>query len=215
MFDSFANTTLQNFNTGYQKLLANHDLSELSLSQLAIISPQGKAFAVSFLWSSDDEEKGQRYLARIEKFGTIVMNSVVPTTVSQYLDTMALFVPSKAHGTVSSINVHEMTAEIIEVIAINLQQMPSSSGTALVINELRGPSATPKDNSIFASREPHFIIEFFATTAKEEDAKEGKLWIDKFRKEIQGTSSQNIMTSSYLSCKKHQENSISILAYFV
>lgn len=175
-----------------------------------MVGPHGKSFAISFLWSSDDEEKGREYLAQVEKFGNVVMNTVASTTIPAYLDTMAKMVPTQAHGTVSSLNVRALTPEVIAVIATNLQTMPSTPGTGFVINELRGPSASPKEDSVFAAREPHFLLEFIATTAKEEDVEDSKLWIEKFYQDIQATDPENILTSSYISCKERRNPSFSI-----
>lgn len=49
-----------------------------------------------------------------------------------------------------------------------LIEMPSDPVTMFTIHQLRGPSVAPDNNSVFAMREPHFMLEIMGCVTREE-----------------------------------------------
>ena len=206
LFDSQdISTAFQAFNTGYQKILANKPPSALGFQQLITNTPSGKAFGVAFMWSSDDQEAGRAWLGQIEALGKVVLNSVTPTTISKYLELMAPVVPTSIYGTVKTTSVRSITSEIIQIIGRNAEKMPTRFGAQLVIHELRGPSAVPKTDSVFGSRESHFVLELIAQVTEEESVKECEEWVATFQNELRGSDPRNILPSSYISLTAPEE----------
>jgi hypothetical protein len=153
------NDAFQHYNKGYNELLANGVPRELSTQQLVVNTPNGRAFLLGFLWSSDDHEEGRAYLAEIEALGSAVLNTVESKTIAEYSEGNSQMVPPNAYGTLKSLNIRKMTPEAVAVMGRNVEKMPSALGVALSIHELRGPSTAPSDQSVLGSREPHFVLE--------------------------------------------------------
>jgi hypothetical protein len=77
--------------------------------------------------------------------------------------------------------------------------MPSSFGTAFSAHELRGPSSEANNDSVFACREPHFILEFISLVENEEDVKESVEWATNLKNEILQINPGNLLTGTYIS----------------
>lgn len=61
-----------------------------------------------------------------------------------------------------------MTGEVIEVLSSSLDEMPGSLGTLFMLHELRGPSAGSHEDSVFGSRDPHFMFELVGMAVTQE-----------------------------------------------
>lgn len=57
--------------------------AELLVEQFVTNTPFGKALGVFFVWSSEDNEAGRAWLAKVETLGNVVMNQVGVTTVPE------------------------------------------------------------------------------------------------------------------------------------
>lgn len=200
VFDSQDITSVyQSYNAGYQTLLDEGLSPALSSQQMVVNSPNGRAFAVGIIWSSDDHDAGRAELAKIEALGTVVMNTVGPTTVADYMEMLSTQIPSSAYGACQTLSIRKLNNETTAIMSRNFDKMPPSFGTAFTIHELRGPSAAPKSNSVFGLREPHFMLEFISTVAKEEDEKESREWATNFRKELLQMKPENLLPGTYIS----------------
>ena len=191
--------TFQNFNAGYQELSRAGLPLELALQQFVVNTPQGKMFGVNFHWGSDNEEAGRVNLEKVEKLGTVVMNTVATTTVGAWLEGHRAIVPSGVYGSTRTINLREITPEVTKIVGPILAEMPSDPGTMYSVHELRGGSASPKTNSVFGSREPHMMVEFIGTAIEQENAKRSLDWAARAVSEIRKTDLGNILPGTYIS----------------
>jgi hypothetical protein len=201
MYDSNNNisATFQNFNAGYQELSGAGLPPELALQQAVVNTPDGKMFRVMFHWGSDNEKAGRVYLAKIEKLGTVVMNTVATTTVGGWLKGSQAFVPPGVYGSSRTINLREITPEVTRILGPITAEMPSDPGTMYSVHELRGDSASPQTNSVFGSREPHMMVEFVGTTIEQANAHTSLDWADRAVSALRKTDPGNILPGTYIS----------------
>jgi len=190
--------SFKTFNKGFQKLAANGHPA-MTVQQIIMNTPHGRAFAAGFVWSSDDHDAGRTCLAEIEALGKVLMNTVAPMTVSAYLDSLAAFLPSRVYGTVKAINVGSITDEVAGIIGRNAEKMPPHFGANFSIHGLNGPSATPKANSVFGSRKPHFLLECISQVPEEKYLKDCEEWITTLHKELCESDPDNILPGTYIS----------------
>jgi len=200
-------TTIQNFNSGYQKLSIEGLPPALCALQMVLNSPYGKIFACTFIWGSDDHETGQTYLAKIAALGQVVNNTVAPNTITGYLQQLKAMVPPNAYGSIETISIRKLNAEALAVIARNIEKMPQVDGANFFMHELRGPSAAPNPESIFGSREPHMVLELIKTVAEQRDLKRAEDWVGTFIEELRKMDPRNILPSTYISITKPGSNS--------
>lgn len=85
---------------------------------------------------------------------------------------------------------------------------------AVTIHQLRGPSAAPDNNSVFAMREPHFMLEIMGCVTREESRQEAKQWISHTSKNIQQTDSSNILPNVYISLCPESEEPAGLSKFF-
>ncbi|KAE9368178.1 D-lactate dehydrogenase [Stipitochalara longipes BDJ] len=200
-------TTIRNFNSGYQELLAKGLPPALCVQQLVMNSPHGKLFICAFIWGSSDYEAGQAYLAKIAALGNVVDNTVRLDTIAGYLQLMKATIPPNAYGSIETISIRELNPEAIAVITRNIEKMPSVNGACFFIHELRGPSAVPTSESTFGSREPHMVLELIKTVAEQRDLKRAEEWVDTFIGELRKMDPGNILPGTYISITKPGSNS--------
>lgn len=174
---------------------------------MALNSPHGKVFTVAFVWGSDDHETGKSYLAKIAALANSVTNTVASNTIAGFLQYLKTVVPAHAHGSIETISIREFTPEAIVIMARNIEKMPWTGGTAFSIHELRGPSAAPKSESVFGSREPHKVLEIMKTVAKKIDLKESEDWADTFMEELRKMDPKNLLPGTYISLTPPGSNS--------
>ena len=192
-------STYESFNASYQTLLEEGIPLELDVQQFVINSPHGKAFAIGVVWASDDHDTGRVWIAKIEALGAVVMNTIAPQTMSEYVEAMGSQVATSSYGSARSINVRRWTKKTTEIISKGLDKMPSSTGTAFSLHELRGPSAAPNADSVFGTREPHFMLEFLSMVDREEDVADSEEWAISLKNEILQKDSENVLPGTYLS----------------
>jgi hypothetical protein len=151
--------TLQTFQQGHNKLLATGLPLELSIQQVVTNTPNGRILLVGFFWGSDDHERGRDYLRQFEALGEVVINTVQPITIPEYAEAYSAVVPKSAYGTIRTISLRRLDDQAIAVMGRNLEKMPSIAGSNFAIHDLRGQSARPTEDSVFGSRESHFVLE--------------------------------------------------------
>ncbi|KAG0652452.1 Gibberella pigment 3 [Hyphodiscus hymeniophilus] len=199
--------TARKVSAGYQALQAEGLPSPLYVQQFALTAPFGKIFALAFFWGSDDHEQGQAWLTKVAALGDVIMNTVTPNTLAGFLEVMKTAVPPNAYGSIETMSIRGMTPEAIEIIARNIQRMPSTAGTSFSMHELRGSSAVPKADSIFASREPHMMLEIITTVADKTDLREAQEWAQSFLSGLREMDPENILPGTYISVTAPGSNS--------
>jgi hypothetical protein len=172
---------------------------DLDVQQFVFAGPQGKAFAIAVVWASDDHDAGRTCIAKIEALGTVVVNSVQPTTIADYVQVMVSQLPRSTYGLCRTISARKWSKETSHILARGIDSIPSTSGTAYTLHELHGPSASPNPDSIFGSREPHFMLEFISIVENEEDAKESEEWGTNLKNEILQKDPENVLLGTYIS----------------
>jgi hypothetical protein len=193
-------STYEKFNAGYLTLLEGEAIPlDLDVQQFVVAGPQGKAFAVAVVWASDDHDAGRTCIAKIEALGTVVMNTVQPTTIADHVQVMVSQLPRSTYGLCRTISVRKWSKETSHILARGIDSMPSTPGTAYSLHELSGPSASPNPDSVFGSREPHFMLEFISMVENEEDAKESEEWGTNLKNEILQKDPENVLPGTYIS----------------
>lgn len=210
-------STVKQFNDGYRKLYEEGLPPALGIHQAVMNSPQGKAFGLFFLWNSSDLEAGDVWLKKICSLAPLAMQTVAKTTVADWLNLAASMVGGSTVGTMVSVGFKSVTPEIADVLATYGEKMPPSPSTMFGIHELRdGPSTSleSRSDSVFAAREPHYMLEIFPTAAAassdadaDADADAGAgapsldeslQWATEFRETLMQTDPQNILSMRYL-----------------
>ncbi|GKZ83482.1 hypothetical protein AnigIFM56816_008577 [Aspergillus niger] len=205
IFDSSDITqTIITFNAAYENLLDTEGLPPpLTLQQVAFNSPQGRVFAVLFTWSHPDLEEGQRWAERISSLAPLLMSTVAPTTVPDWFTGNGALVPEAVYGSLQTHNVRRINPAVAEVIARNVASMPSDPGTMATIHQLRGQSAGEDadklEHSVFATREPHYMLEFVGCAIDEQKAAASEEWADKLAEEIAQADEGNVLPTAYVS----------------
>lgn len=193
-------STYETFNAGYQTLLENGTVPlELDIQQFVVNSPTGKAFALAIVFASDDHESGRSYLANIEKLGTVIVNTIECKTIAEHMESIGTQIPTSAYGSCQTISVRNWSKETSQILSRGFDNMPSSFGTAFSVHELRGPSTAPNPDSVFASREPHFMLEFISLVGNEHEVKESEEWATSLKNEILQKDPGNVLPGTYIS----------------
>jgi hypothetical protein len=192
-------TTFQRFNAGYQELSSKGLPRELSTQQMVVNTPAGKIFAVGFTWSSEDDKAGRQWLTQFEGLGTVLMNDVKVTTVPDWMKTMDKLVARTAYGSSRTHSFRQLTSEVTAILGSRLEKMPIDPGTMFVTHELRGPSASPNDTSVFGTREPHFVLEILGISVVEQNRESGLNWAIDTWKALLETDPQNLLPGIYIS----------------
>lgn len=198
-------STIQNFTAGYDNFMAKRIPAALGIQQNVLNTPMGKCFAVGFMWSSGDLDEGRKNLDQIASFGQVLFNGVKETTVPEWMDTIAKFVPQFAYGRDCCISVRKLTEEVTNIISREIPEMPEDPATLLAIHQMRGPSEAAQANSVFGARTAHYCIEFIATASEQERTQAGWDWAVRFRGALRETDRQNILTSTYISLTPPEE----------
>ncbi|KAH8688736.1 hypothetical protein BGW36DRAFT_442638 [Talaromyces proteolyticus] len=201
---------LTEFNAAYRRLLEDGLPSELTIQQLVYNAPPGRLFGVSFFWSSDNTEEGQRWKEKIASLGPVIMNTVALKNIPDWVTEMRALVPSSVYGGGSHThNLKQITTEAAQVLGRNLSKMPSDPACMFSVHQLRGPSTshstndsnfTYKNNSVFAEREPHYMLEILGFSTTEENKHVCEQWASDLANQFQQeTDTTNILPHAYIS----------------
>ncbi|CAK7205385.1 hypothetical protein SEUCBS139899_008155 [Sporothrix eucalyptigena] len=191
--------TLSKFTEGYQQLAVPDLPDALGIQQSFVNTPSGKMFTAVFVWSSDDLDLGYVWLDKIKSLGTVIHNSVVPTTIQAWLNDSGKFVPKTAYGGNCTVSVRSFTDEVVAVVAEHIAKMPTDSATLFSAHQLRGTSATPRADSVFGARTPHYVFEFIATSSTTEQTQASWAWATAFRDAVRQTRADNVCSFTYIS----------------
>ncbi len=166
---------------------------------MVVNSPHGKAVLAVFAWSSEDVEAGRGWLAKIEALGTVAMSTVAVTSVPDWMESLSGMVPPSVHGSSRTHSFRQVSDELTDIVAKSFENMPDDPVTMFTIHELRGPSAAPDEESVFASREPHFMFEILGTTLLEENREKSLAWADGLWKNLSLADNRNRLPGTYIS----------------
>ncbi|PYI04750.1 FAD-binding domain-containing protein [Aspergillus sclerotiicarbonarius CBS 121057] len=199
--------SLITYNAAYQTLLDTEGIPpQLTLQQIAFNSPHGRLFGVIFTWSGPDLEEGKRWSDKIASLAPLLMSTVAPTTIPEWFAGNGALVPKSEYGAPATHNIRSVTPAVAEVIGRNLAIMPADPGTMFSIHQLRGPSAQSESSahSVFAAREPHFLLEILGFVTEEKNQGEAERWAARLAKEVQEVDAGNVLPTAYISLFKTQ-----------
>ena len=96
-----------------------------------------------------------------------------------------------------------VTPEVQEVLASYGEKMPPNPNTIFAMHEVRkGPatSAEARANSVFGTREPHYLLEIFATGSSPDvgPSEETLQWAHQLRDTLQQTESENLLPTRFV-----------------
>ncbi|OBT84640.1 hypothetical protein VE02_05460 [Pseudogymnoascus sp. 03VT05] len=193
-------STYKNFNAGYKELLEDGSVPlELGIYQFIMNTLHGRAFALALAWSSEDHDAGRATIAKIAALGPVTMNTVEPKTIADHIDFIGTQVHWQAYGTCQTVSIRKLNENATKILGREFEKMPSSFGTSLGVHELRGPSAAPNSDSVFASREPHFMLELISLVVKEEEVNESIEWATSLKNELLQMDPKNLLSGTYIS----------------
>jgi hypothetical protein len=193
--------TIGMFTTGYEAMMKDGIDSALGIQQSIVNTPDGRVFAVGFLWSSDDLPTGKQYLEKIIALGEVVRDTVRPRSVTDWMAESSSLVPQSAYGTIRTLSLRSITEDVINAISCNLARMPQDPATLISIHQSRDrPSlSTGALPSVFGAREPHYMVELIATAGTPETASAAHDWALMCRDALRETNASNILNSTYIS----------------
>ncbi|PVH72357.1 D-lactate dehydrogenase [Cadophora sp. DSE1049] len=192
-------STFKKFNAGYLELSSKDMPTELVVQQMIVNSPNGKAMCIAFMWSSEDVEAGQAWVKKIEALATVVMNTVDVSTVPAYLQGNAALVPESVHGEGYTHSFRKITSEVADVIANSLVKMAEDPGCMFVVHELKGSSASPNTNSVFGTRDEHFMLEIIGYALDIKNRETSIAWANDTWAALGKTESDNLLPGTYIS----------------
>lgn len=190
-------SSLVDYTSAYNKLLNDGMPDALGIQGAAVNFDNGPQFAVVFVWSSSDLEKGRAYVDKIAALGKETMRAIKEITAREWMQMMSELVPYGVYGYVMSVSIRKITEEISRVIGDNLVKMPADKSTSFSWHELRGHSASPKDSSVFLAREPHYVLELLGTVQDHSNVQASEAWMNAFRADL--LQCEDLLETSYIS----------------
>lgn len=196
---------ISDFNAAYREISKEGIPKQLTLQQMVFNAPPGRLFGVGFTWSSEEIEEGQHWCERIASLGNVMMNKVSETTIPEWCTGNAGVIPSTMYGSFRTLNLHNLTEEVISSIGRELQKMPSDPGTMFSIHQSRISSSTPHSDSVFVAREPHFMLEIIGCASTEENKEKSEQWAFDLWEDINTTDLGNFLDNTYISLDRMEE----------
>jgi hypothetical protein len=196
---------LTSYTQHYEKLLAADELPVcLQLQPMVMQMPgQGVVFAVIANWHGEDKEEGHAWIKNIAGAGTCVMEMTQEITLGELLEINEKIVVWPSYGRVFTLNVKELTAKTISVLAKHCTNAP---GGSLIFSYHTLLSAQePTQKSVFGTRARHHMLEIYAILPDESVAKDRVKWAAQVKSEIQEQDPENILEGSYISLGSHED----------
>ncbi|KAF7327939.1 FAD-binding domain-containing protein [Mycena kentingensis (nom. inval.)] len=178
--------TFRTYTTKLAELTAAEPLPlALDLSPLIINTPMGRLFAVTVSWCDGDEAAGRAWAAKIAAMGTVIHNDFGPLSLSGLFANTAKAIPTQTFGVGSrSVSMRKLSPGIVETMSKHLALMPSDFGAGVIFHELRGKSAAVTESSVFAAREPHYMIELVGSVLDSANVDKVKTWVTAYADEL-------------------------------
>lgn len=200
-------TEIKQFNEAYTKAKNDGLPASLHLYQAIINGPGGKSLAVLFMWASSELEEGQKWLSQVSSWLPVAMNTVQPTTHRDFAKFASSMLPAKTYGTIFTVNLFELTPEVLEVIGIHAKRQPNNPEVLFGIHELRADA--PRESSVetvYDNRQPHFLLEMIPMGPSLDILAEATAWAEAFRDDLRRTEPSNIVASTYISLTSPKES---------
>lgn len=146
-------------------------------------------------------DEGQRWSSKIAGLAPLVMNTVAATAIPEWFSGNGALLPASVYGSGFTHSVTAITPTLAEVIGQNLAKMPADPGTMFSVHQLRGASATPQkpSSSVFASREPHFMLEILGYAAEEKQQEEAEQWALHIAHSVEEADPGSVLQTPYVS----------------
>lgn len=170
--------------------------------QAILPTPFGRSFISAFTWSSSDEATGREWLQKVEALGTVLMSQVGVTTIPDWQNTVSAMVPSGIYGGSRTHSVREINNEVADIIIKNLETMGDAM---LSVHQLGKHGAQPNSESVFAIREPHFMLEIVGGSATKEGRQQTVDWAASTWNDLQHIGSENLIPTAYVSLDQPSE----------
>jgi len=173
---------------------------------MVISGPQGeKVFGVSFMWSSEDTEEGFLWCKKIAALGSVIMNTVEVTTIPEWYVGVSASFPSGLYGAFGTCSVREMTPELTDCLGRALERLPADPGAMFAVHQCRPPSSATSD-SVFASREPHSMLEMIGCAMTAANAAASERWALEILDDVKKTNAGNLLDHVYISLDHVEES---------
>ncbi|KAJ5757267.1 uncharacterized protein N7511_007449 [Penicillium nucicola] len=172
--------------------------SSLSLFQCIGNTSSGKVFSVLFVWASTDIESGEKWLSKVSTWSLVAVSTVAPTDMVTFNEQAQRICHTNTYGLCLTVNLCELTAEIVDVISKYAPLKPSDPSTMFAIHELRACTPRPVMPTVWDTRVPHFVIEILPTVLHADRLDEALEWARSFHNEMMRTDKSNILASTYL-----------------
>ncbi|KAF3385530.1 hypothetical protein F1880_001743 [Penicillium rolfsii] len=199
-------TEVRLFNAAYSQAKKEGLPSSLHLYQAISNGPAGKALSVLFMWASSDLEEGQKWLSTVSSWLPVAMSTVQPTNQKDFGAFANSLVPKRTYGTIYTINLYDLTPEVLEVIGIHAKRQPNNPELLFGIHELRSDAPRePKIDTVFDNRVPHFLIEIIPLASTPDVFAEGLLSGEAFINALRNTDPSNIVPATYISLTPNKE----------
>lgn len=164
---------------------------------------QGVVFGVIANWHGEDKEEGRAWIKYFVEAGTCVMEMTQEITLGEILENNEKMVTWPSYGRVFTLNVKELTAKMISVLA---KHCTNVQGGSLIFSYHTLLSAQePTQKSVFGTRARHHMLEIYAILADESIAKERVAWAAQVKSEIQEQDPDNVLEGSYISLGSHED----------
>ena len=171
----------------------------LGIQPFIVNTPMGKLLVAGFMWSSSDLNEGRKYLDELSSYGNVIHSTVELTTIPEWIKASEAFVPKAAYGGLCSVSLRELTAEVIDVVIRQIEEMPDDPGVMLSFHQLRGSSAFSDLESVFGMQTPHYCIELIGISVQSEKAKANWEWATGIQQALRRTDPKNVMPATYTS----------------
>lgn len=121
------------------------------------------------------------------------MSTAAPTTMAAFSEATDALVPRRAHGTIFSLNVIDLTPQVLDVMGTHAPLQPNNPEVIFGVHELRADAPPASMGSVFVSRSPHFLIEIIPITTSAEAVDEAVAWGRQFYEALKKTAPANIL----------------------
>ena len=153
----------------------------------------GKCFLVLFVWASDDTKEGQKWLSRIASWGPVAMNTVTVQSLAAFNAITDSLLPKNAYGSIYSLCLHQLTPEVLDVMAEHAPLQPNNPEVIFGVHELRAEAPRPSLSNCYVNRVPHFTTEVIPMAASAERLEENLAWAQKFIVALKSTDPGNFV----------------------
>jgi hypothetical protein len=191
-------TAIKRYSHAYRRQSEEGLPKELSTFQSVINSPDGKVFAVLFVWASSNLDEGQKWLSKLTSWSPVAMSTVSSTTMSVFSESTKGIVPPSVYGKSLTISIRDLTPEVVDVLSRHALLQPNSRATMIGIHELRACTPQPLVNTVIDNRAPHFVIELLSTVQDAELLDAALVWAHGLYDALMRTDPANILASTYL-----------------